>query len=126
MSRAIAIKNPAGRHIGFLLSASNHADSQSGDESGDCIFRSLPSNGDDFDDPLAKELFSLQEKGEFVFRMTINDAGRTYEVRDVGGDGYDVVIGANGQGYFYRIAKGGVRDVIGQAQLVESKTTNKS
>ena len=126
MSRAIAIKNPAGRHIGFILSAPNYADPESGVEHGDCIFRSLPRDGDDFDDPLAEELLSLQQQGEFEFRMTTSDAGQTYEVRAESPGGYDVVIEPDGEGLLYRITEGGLREMIGKAQLAEPRNSQQA
>ncbi|MEM7146212.1 MAG: hypothetical protein AAF591_13830 [Verrucomicrobiota bacterium] len=125
MSSAIAIKNPAGRHIGFLLSAPNYADPDTGVEHGDCIFRSLPRDTEDFDDPLAEELFSLQQQGEFEFRMIPGEAGQTYEVRSGVDDGYDIAIEADGDGELYRVSTGGLREAIGKAQLAKPKTANK-
>lgn len=123
MSRAIAIKSPAGRHIGFLLSDPNYADPDTGIEHGDCIFRSLPTNADDFVDPLAEELFALQEQGEFEFRRITSDAGQTYEIRSAEIVGYDFVIGANGEGVIYRLSNGATREPIGTARLAKSKNT---
>lgn len=123
MSHAIAIKNAAGRHIGFLLSAPNYADPDTGIEHGDCIFRSLPTDANDFPDPLAEELFSLQQHGEFEFRMIMNDAGQTYEVRSLEITGYDIVIGSNGEGFLYRLSDGGARESIGTARLAKSTST---
>lgn len=121
MSQAIAIKNPAGRHIGFLLSAPSHADPDTGIEHGDCIFRSLPPNAEDFADPLAEELFSLQQQGEFEFHMITSDAGQTYEIRSSEIDGYDFVIDASGEGVLFRLSDGGVRASIGIVELAKSK-----
>lgn len=126
MSHAIAIKNPAGRHIGFLLSAPNYADPDDGCEHGDCIFRSLPTNAEDFADPLADELFSLQQQGEFEFRRITSDAGQTYEIRSAEIGGYDFVIGVNGEGLLYRLSDGGARESIGIVELAKSKNTQQA
>ena len=123
MSNAIAIKSPAGRQIGFLISAPNYADPDTGIEHGDCIFRSLPTNAEDFTDPLAEELFTLQQHGEFEFRRITNEAGQTYEIRSAQVVGYDFVIGANGAGLLYRLSDGGARESIGTGELAKSKIT---
>lgn len=123
MSHAIAIKNPAGRHIGFLLSAPNYADPDTGIEHGDCIFRSLPSDAEDFSDPLAEELFSLQQQGEFEFRRMTSADGQTYEIRSAEIPGYDFVFGANGEGFLYRLSNSGTRESIGTARLAKLKNT---
>ena len=125
MRHTIAIKNPAGRHIGFLLSAPNYADPDTGIEHGDCIFRSLPTNAEDFVDPLAEELFSLQQQGEFEFRRITNDAGQTYEIRSSEIEGYDFVIVANGEGFLYRLSNGGVRESIGTVEQTCASDGNK-
>jgi hypothetical protein len=123
MSHAIAINNAAGRHIGFLLSASNYADPDTGIEHGDCIFRSIPTNADDFTDPLTEELLLLQQQGEFEFRMFTSDGGQTYEIRSPETTGYDFVIGSSGEGFLYRLSGGGTRESIGTARLAKSKNT---
>ena len=126
MSNAIAIKSPAGRHIGFLLSAPNYADPDTGIEHGDCIFRSLPANAEDFVDPLAEELFGLQQQGEFEFRRITTDAGQAYEIRSDESAGYDFVIAANGQGLLYRLSDGSAREFIGTVELAEQKNTQQA
>ena len=123
MSHAIAIKNPSGRHIGFLLSAPNYADPDTGVEHGDCIFRSLPTDADDFADPLAEELFALQQQGEFEFRKSMSNGEQIYEVRSGETDGYDFVIGSDDAGSLYRLAGDGSREPIGTVVLAKSKST---
>jgi len=57
-----AIQNMEGKQLGFLLFA--------GDEnSGDCIFRSLPSETAQFDCPDSELLFTLQNSGEFSYTV---------------------------------------------------------
>ena len=123
MSHAIAIQNPSGRHIGFLLSTPNYAEPDTGIEHGDCIFRSLPTEAEDFSDPLAEELFSLQQQGEFEFRRVTREDGQTYEIRSAEIAGYDFVIAANGEGLLFRLSSGGTRESIGTARLAKSKNT---
>ena len=63
-----AIQNMEGKHLGFLLFA--------GDEnSGDCVFRSLPSETAQFDSPDSELLFTLQSSGEFSYAV---NAGVTH------------------------------------------------
>lgn len=55
-----AIQNMEGKHLGFLLFAGN-------ENSGDCIFRSLPSETAQFDSSDSELLFTLQNSGEFSY-----------------------------------------------------------
>lgn len=63
-----AIQNMEGKHLGFLLFA--------GDEnSGECIFRSLPSETAKFGSPDSELLLTLQSSGEFSYKV---NAGVTH------------------------------------------------
>ena len=65
-----AIQNLEGKHHGFLLMASN-----------DCIFRSLPTESEQFETVEAELLFKLQNIGEFQYSKigsVINIANPNY------------------------------------------------
>lgn len=56
-----AIRTLGGEHLGFLLMAG-------GPGSGNCIFRSLPFESENFDIAESEYLFALQQQGEFQWR----------------------------------------------------------
>ncbi|RXJ66756.1 hypothetical protein CS022_24505 [Veronia nyctiphanis] len=56
-----AITSEEGKHLGFLLLAGDEAQ-------GDCIFRSLPRESEQFDSVEYELLFNLQNAGEFQYR----------------------------------------------------------
>ena len=58
-----AIRTVEGQHLGFLLMAG-------GPEAGDCIFRSLPFDSENFDIPESTHLYALQQQGEFQWRLS--------------------------------------------------------
>lgn len=60
-----AINNVNGQHLGFLLISGD-------EESGECIFRSLPNNPDVFDSEESQLLHNFQEQGEFHWNVTSN------------------------------------------------------
>ena len=53
-----AIRRISKEHLGFILTSG-------GPNSGNCIFRSLPVNSNDFDAPDSVLLYDLQVRGEF-------------------------------------------------------------
>lgn len=61
-----AIQNSNGDHLGFLLMV--------GSTSGDCIFRSLPANPNNLETPESNHLLTLQNQGEFSWKMKQNNA----------------------------------------------------
>lgn len=65
---SFAIQNMEGKHLGFLLFSGNG-------NSGDCIFRSLPSEREQFDSSESELLFNLQNSGEFDYSLS---AGATH------------------------------------------------
>jgi hypothetical protein len=60
-----AIQNTQGKHLGFLLMV--------GSASGDCIFRSLPTEANNFETPESEHLYQLQTYGEFSWSKKQNN-----------------------------------------------------
>lgn len=117
MPLAVAIKTEDSKHIGFLLLAPNAADTMTGIEMGDCIFRSLPMEVDDIAHELAERLYDYQQRGEFEYRCqsTSIDVAIDADLH------IRIDLDGNGQGSISEIRQDGPPSRIGLAEAPQLK-----
>lgn len=121
MSLAIAIKTEDSRHIGFLLLAPNAADTATGVEMGDCIFRSLPVKSEDFTHELAERLYDYQQRGEFEYRRHSSDAATSVAVAIDESLHIQIDLDASGQGSISELRQGQPASRIGLAEATKPR-----
>lgn len=78
---SFAVQTTSGRHLGFLLFAS-------GSRSGNCLFRSLPTESADFDLPESQHLYELQQTGEFRW---VDSGQGCFSIEDADGGSVAVI-----------------------------------
>ena len=97
MSLSIAITTEDHKHIGFLLLAPDES-VHGGVETGDCIFRSLPADAEDFEHPLAERLYGYQQIGEFRYQRLFSAESTKLTVAIEDGFQIQIEMDVSGQG----------------------------
>lgn len=121
MSLAIAIMTEEGLHIGFLLLAPHAAEAAAGDETGDCIFRSLPARSEDFTHELAGRLYGYQQRGELEYRRSTSEASTLVTVVIDADLHLQIDLDAAGQGSVSELRQGGPACKIGLAEAAKPR-----
>ncbi len=116
MSKAIALTNGQGKHIGFMLLAGveDSYRSQSGEWRGDCVFMALPKEPALFSDPAFLELAERKQRGEHSVRVTNDGTTVTFDVADAGTACFYATISSDGSSEWGTV-RNGTRTQSGRA-----------
>jgi hypothetical protein len=116
MSKAIALTNGEGNHIGFMLLAGVEDDYRSklGEWRGDCVFMALPKATDLFSDPAFLELAGRKQRGEHSVCIINDGTTVTFDVADAGTACFYARMGIDGSSEWGAVCNGG-RTQLGRA-----------
>jgi hypothetical protein len=116
MSKAIALTNSQGKHIGFMLLAGveDSYRSKPGEWRGDCVFMALPKEPALFFDPAFSELAERKQRGEHSVCVVNDGATITFDVADAGTACFYATIGNDGSGEWGTV-RNGTRSQSGRA-----------
>jgi hypothetical protein len=116
MSKAIALTNSQGKHIGFMLLAGveDSYRSKPGEWRGDCVFMALPTEPALFSDPAFLELAERKQRGEHSVRVANDGATVAFDVANAGTACFYAKIGGDG-GSEWGTVRNGTRSQSGRA-----------
>lgn len=116
MSKAIALTNAEGKHIGFMLLAGvdDSYRSVTGEWRGDCVFMTLPKEPALFSDSAFLELAERKQRGEHSVRVANDGKAVTFEVADAGTPCFYATIGSDGSSEWGTV-RAGTRSQSGRA-----------
>jgi hypothetical protein len=116
MSKAIALTNAEGKHIGFMLLAGvdDSYRSTTGAWSGDCVFMALPKEPALFSDSAFLELAERKQRGEHSVRVSNDGKSVTFDVADTGTPCFYAAIRSDGSSEWGTV-RDGKRSEVGRA-----------